>query len=317
MTYKKKIIYFIIMLCGLLFGQASFAGDLNLINFQKVYSFENSFMYSMGFEDLRPLVYIEYQINSKMTGSCTGFFLKNKNNKHFVMSSRHCFLLDLASKCGNDNPSIYGYSSDGNWVRGKCKNIIASSNKDDAIIFEVEFLNTFILPENTYMLAATERPVCSRVELKGFMSDPRRDNQQVVYHNCWTQSKFSTHADASFDNDVFKLLQTERLKNEQLTSEYQQSWTKTWNELNFTYGYHNCSVNGGNSGGPILLEDQPIAIGIPIQYESHEYSVPSKFHAIYESIPGFVKRHKKVLLENGIITIDKYNTEKFRACIEL
>ena len=69
--------------------------------------------------------------------------------------------------------------------------------------------------------------------------------------------------------------------------------------------FSNCSVYGGNSGGPIMVENTDYVIGHPRSYVPGHYKiVPSNFSMQIESSDVFVQRNRTALEALGVKIVD-------------
>lgn len=268
--------------------------------------FENSTRRDLTSEELQPLIYFK--------SGCTGFFLQNTHNKAFIMTARHCYKLDFTNKCNNGEVQFFARQNN-QWVEGTCEKVIAASIKDDAVIFEARFQASFTLPLNTYSLAGTEPPACTNVQLMGFPGDSERNRRPTASENCWTQPYFSPHV-RKFKLDP-KTKSATIADNESYWSHHNEM-LKKWSQLDITPGYYNCSVYGGNSGGPLQIAGQQIAIGLPHQYLSTPGVIfPSRYHSVYESLAAFTKSHRNTLKQHEIHIANRYTVTQSRQCIDL
>ncbi len=269
-----------------------------------VFMFENTLRRDGTFDEAKSIVY--------MSSGCTGFFVKNKNNKPYIMTARHCYNYNFTQQCQKGLIYLYAISEDHTPHIGRCQNIIASSALDDAVIFEAQFEKEFYPPLDSYSLAGTEAPTCSKAELIGFPADPERQGRFTVSENCWTQPSDSLHAEYMF---------TDPDKEQEAIEDTRKYWEENpdllaqLTSLSIKPGYHNCSVYGGNSGGPLKLAGQKIAIGLPFQYLHVEGTLFSAdAHTVYESLDEFVNRHHSTLKQHGISIVDQYKVETVKEC---
>lgn len=301
-----KSVYFYVMLSFLLSQlnglSQTYAQYSDLIH--PVFMFENTVRRDGTFEEAQSIVY--------MNSGCTGFFIKNKNNKPYIMTARHCYNYNFENECQRGLIYLYTVGKDRKARVGKCQKVIASSKLDDAVIFEAEFEADFKFPNTAYSLVGKEVPSCSKVELIGFPSDPQRQGRLTVSENCWTQPGNTHHADQMFNDPS---------KEQESAEDLREFWAQNPELLNqltslsIHPGYYNCSVYGGNSGGPLKLKDQQIAIGLPFQYLHVEGVVfPRSSYTVYESLAGFVNRHYTVLESKGISIAEEFQVETVFEC---
>lgn len=265
----------------------------------KVYMFENSTRRDATLEELKPIVYFN--------SGCAGFFVKNKNNKPYIMTARHCYEFAFEHYCSNDQVLLYSFADSSKVKYGKCKTPIIHSYTDDAVIFEAEFEDDFKVPtESAYRLASKNPPACSKLQLVGFPGDSQRQRLPTVSENCWSQSEHSTPV-----QDVPQEAETQQKEQESL-EEYWDAhpqMLQAMYQLSISQGLHNCSVYGGNSGGPLKIEGQQIAVGLPFQYLAVEnVTHPASSGTVYEAFSGFVQKHKALIEHYGIETVENYPT---------
>jgi len=167
---------------------------------------------------------------------CTGFFLKNAQDKNLVATARHCFNYDAPQWCAT------GIAKDeASGVDLRCKSVAAGDGRHDLVVLEFEDaprdrtldfeLATFPLTKNL------------RLEMLGFPGDLYNGARALkLTQNCWViEPKTRNIYD---DPNVV-------------------------DDRTFT---HNCSTYGGNSGGPMFIEGTRIAIGIPDTYAPNDFS---------------------------------------------
>lgn len=271
-----------------------------------IYMFENSNRRGATLDEIRSLV--------RMSSGCSGFFVKNSKNKNLIMSSRHCYDFEFAEKCLSGGVELFAFDNHGGAL-GTCKQVVVSSRESDALIFEVEFSDQFTPPDHQFILAARDPEVCTPLQLKGFPADHHRLGRATVSENCWIQPKFSHHAYFSFSEEA----KIDALRSaEEVTTTYSDSFWEAFSDLNMEFGLHNCSVYGGNSGGPLQIFGTQIAIGLPMEYLPNSDLTADRRHSVrYERMPEFVERHKDALNELGVQITNDFPTAIADGCVDL
>lgn len=200
---------------------------------------------------------------------CTAFFVENKNQKPLVMTARHCVQYSIGNWCsgGGQITDMYGNT-------GTCKKVVAASSGYDLALVEMN-----IAPDSrrTYLkLASYTPPVNARLQMLGFPADNYPyDNMGrgkfTVSENCWVMSGT-------------------------VGSPHQ--------EIREASVRHNCSTYGGNSGGPMILENSRTAVGMPFTYEPNNYqpynSNTLSTSAYMAQMADFVSRHRTSLQAAGV-----------------
>lgn len=167
---------------------------------------------------------------------CTGFFLKNAQNKNLVATARHCFSYDAPTWCKT------GVAKDeASGVELRCKSVAVGDTRHDLVVLELEDA-----PRNRsldFELAGFSLTKDLRLEMLGFPGDLYNGPRALkLTQNCWViEAKTRNIYD---DPNVV-------------------------DDRTFT---HNCSTYGGNSGGPMFIEGTRIAIGIPDTYAPNDFS---------------------------------------------
>ncbi len=201
---------------------------------------------------------------------CTTFFVENTQNRTILISARHCFNYAITNWCQTN-----GAIEDNFGVRGKCKNVLAADFKYDIAMYEAEFPYT-PASENTFKLAAFSPKEKTRLQMTGFPADTQRQKKITTTENCWV-----------LDDDT----------------------SSPYNDTVDRSARHNCTTWGGNSGGPMYLENTNIAIGLPYTYRPGDYTnYPQddlKTSAWLAKMSDFVDRNKKKLEDVGVVIVDQ------------
>jgi hypothetical protein len=167
---------------------------------------------------------------------CTGFFLKNAQNKNLIATARHCFSYNAPEWCAT---GIAKDEASGTELR--CKSVAAGDSRHDLVVLEFEDAPR----DRTLDFELATFPLTKdlRLEMLGFPGDLYNSARALkLTQNCWViePKTRNIYDDPNVADD------------------------KT-----FT---HNCSTYGGNSGGPMFIEGTRIAIGIPDTYAPNDFS---------------------------------------------
>jgi hypothetical protein len=229
-------------------------------------------------------------------GGAAAFPLKNSKNLPIFMSGRHVVGEDAEKWCAHPNPKDVLTTNSG--VRlAKCKKIIAAREHIDPFVFLIEGEQ---IPELTPLSLAGFLPSSKTpLQLLGFPADTFRKRKPTVTDNCWVLNPaYGTQ------QDMYQKLRAAYPTAPQFSESETQK--KDVSER-FT---HNCSVYGGNSGGPMLLKDTSIVLGIPIEYieqkDIKEGLIDEESERVSsDTMEFFVKTFPFELKEYGIEVIDR------------
>ncbi len=210
---------------------------------------------------------------AKLNG-CTGFFIKNSENKNLIGTARHCFNYDAPTWCNAKSEVTDYYNS----KRLKCVGIVAGDSYHDTIIFEFESS----VRDRTFDFELADLNLTPGIKLAmlGFPGDefnPNRDLMQT--QNCWVQNPEAT--------SIYSHIP--QVKNDEV----------------FT---HNCSTYGGNSGGPMFIEGTRIAIGLPDVYTHDITNIPRTYSAQGIRLDGFIEDFRNEIESYGIVLKTSYSS---------
>lgn len=172
----------------------------------------------------------------KVDTGCTAFFVKNSGSETLMISARHCTQDKEQEWCANGG----SFENDITGIKGTCKSILASDATHDVFMFSA---NVNKAPTQTLSLAANAPKVKDALKMIGYPADQNsgshvgRFGKLTVTENCWVLG-------ANYESPY-------------IGSEY------VYRDI---AALHNCSVYGGNSGGPMILEKTEVALGLPFTY---------------------------------------------------
>jgi len=228
--------------------------------------FENSVRRDPGPQDpIDAIVHVYFTSDSGARFSCTGFFLQNGTEEFMVATARHCFQYQVTQAC--DSGQIEFKTAVGGFS-GRCSNVIVADPRDDFTILEADFgHDSGSASQKIGNLSLTHQSFKPGTKLKmiGYPSDPERKGQLTVTENCWIQSDKSP-------DFVESLTPEENQKRQNAYEEFKKrtAGSKDTSELrarlSVEHENHNCSVYGGNSGGPIIIDGTRTVVGIPSAY---------------------------------------------------
>ncbi len=236
-------------------------------------------------------------------GICTGFFIDNLNKKPFLVTARHCVEYEMTSACKNNSFTVI---TEIGKFKGTCEKIIAGSIFDDIIIILIDFADNKqkALKDISFLSLSSVKPqIYTRFNALGYPVDIyNKDKLLRLVKNCWQVDKVVTKGDISLNvlnalnhASAETIEQTKKLRKKQL--------------------YHNCSIFGGMSGGPLIIEGTREVVGIPDGYFSSggiPYFFSYDVGTTYELFSNFIQRNIKSLKKNDvtIITESSINIEE-------
>ena len=224
----------------------------------------------------------------RVGSGCTGFFVANKANRLIVGTARHCVKYQITERCEAGTLAVATASGR---HEGYCKAVVAASLKDDLALIEVEFPNAGedLKSEISFLKLASYVPrPWSRFKMIGYPGDHVRKGALTVAENCWDNTAYGKNWYTDEKN-------AEGPKDADDYSTYTPATTPAEKALRPLHLFHNCSTWGGNSGGPIILEDTDEVVGIPDSYNPARKVYGPRDSAAYEASAGFVNRHRRAL----------------------
>jgi hypothetical protein len=219
---------------------------------------------------------------------CGAFFIKNDSNRIFVGSARHCFGNNEFGMC---DPTKDMFQTQVGSFPGRCKNLVASSLKSDFFIFEADFGDKNDEIKNNFasltLGIVTGDIGFRKLEVYGYPGDIRNFKPTKTY-NC---SSFSKDYDPDFT--LFVGYNPGQMAPQQLLAQTNQRFK------------HNCTLYGGNSGGPVILEGTTTIIGLPYTYVPNHPVFDDNYYGLLESLNNLYEE-KLALFEKLKIAVVKF-----------
>lgn len=241
----------------------------------------------------------------KYNGRCTGYFVKNADNRFFIASAQHCANYDFAKFCKAGSISIT--TASGNH-KGSCENVIISYPYSDFVIFEARFANPDEVLRSVEFLtmSSSTPPGGTSLKLIGYPGDEERKGQLTVSEKC-SVVKTNRTAMQEMKKEDFELLKGKQpakpapkqtvapQKPREPNPEVELQKRRAADIKKYAVKkLHNCSVYGGNSGGPLLIHGTTTVIGMPMNYirlpVTREFSKDSGMH--FETTQSFILRNQ-------------------------
>jgi hypothetical protein len=194
----------------------------------------------------------------QMKMGCTGYFVGSSLGQVLVMTANHCVDHKPAEWCADINN--YAFDQAGNLRR--CQRLIVGEASSDLLLFE------FDGPPPPATLALLEDGAVQnrRLVMYGYPVDMFARSGMNVTENCWITGK----RDAS-----------------------------RWEEYTHDTGFlHNCSTYGGNSGGPMVVENSRAVVGQPSTYFRDvftNYASDGETTAWGSDMTSFIRRNRSAL----------------------
>ncbi|MBX3223106.1 MAG: trypsin-like peptidase domain-containing protein [Labilithrix sp.] len=208
------------------------------------------------------------------TSKCAAFFLENTANKTYIATARHCVEFAITTWCTNDGGVV-----DNAGTQGRCTRIVAADATRDIAVFEANLPHAST-GDSTLRLASYVPKISTKLIMTGYPadSDPQtaRRGRLTTTASCWTLGGEVASPYAGQDQNTLD-------KSAQ----------------------HNCSTYGGNSGGPMYIENTREAIGLPFTYIPDDYKRNSATDlstaAFLALMSDFVSVHRSTLTAAGIV----------------
>lgn len=282
-------------------------GDLSLLSSYNF--FANSERRDLSPEEQRLIL---RAVKPGQSRGCAAFMVENNQNRLLVGTARHCYNWKITEACQDDQIRIVpdeGLSAN---VVGRCTQVIASSVLHDVTIIEIELRNRFGFRAtnnqrrqfNEFYIPLTLADFSptpgDRLQMYGYPGDDTRRGRGTVSENCWVLDPSGPGVIDSLDmNNLDPRFQRYVDRARSRTPDPEVTYFREALRQN-KFG-HNCSVYGGNSGGPMLLEDTTTVVGLPITYYPDLYAIiPEDYQHQFEDLKGFIDHHRSKLNAAGI-----------------
>lgn len=251
--------------------------------------------------ELRPIVKVITRHSETSSGTCTGFFVKNRENKAYIATARHCARYQLTRACEEGRLTFKtAYSN----AAGRCKKVIVEVSDLDMALVEAEFPSWNNVQRAVRFLQLSEQAPQLNTQLKmvGFPGDPERNGQFTVTENCWiTDGRMVELSDYPIaDQEANRTWRERRPPNPEVTA--------LANQIRGRYAaFNNCSVYGGNSGGPIMIHGTSIALGMPTAYYPQAFTEqPQTRSTSMDTTAMFIESNRTDLERAGVIFAQPY-----------
>lgn len=169
-----------------------------------------------------------YRLKTFGGNQCTAFAVKNEAKKPIVFTARHCMNYEASQWC----EKVGEFKTADELESYRCKQVLFDPKDSDFAALELDRA----IPDDGYLLADFEPSAGRRLQMIGYPSDwyGKSLGGTVITENCWITSPKRVPV-----NVVTKITP------------------------NPTAALHNCATFGGNSGGPMILENSKIVVGMP------------------------------------------------------
>ena len=232
------------------------------------------------------------------TPTCGAFFVANSSGKFFIGSARHCLYFYEKELCAR-NFTIRSFATGDT---GHCTRIVVDDQKSDFFIFEAEFDD----PKSTS--AGTESLVLAlfikngkeELDVFGFPGDNERNSRPTKSSNC---SLVPTSEDLDYSRAVWNFQsKSSQLENTTVTDansdHFNAAHLLIWQ--NVVPLRHNCSVYGGNSGGPVVIKNSRVFVGLPFTYVASPEIFPVWSYGVLETAARLWYEKRVDFMANGI-----------------
>lgn len=169
-----------------------------------------------------------YRLKTFGGNQCTAFSVKNEAKRAIVFTARHCMNYEARQWC----EKVGEFKTADERDSYRCKQVLFDPKDSDFAAIELDRP----IPDDGYFLADFEPTEGRRLQMIGYPSDwyGKSLGGTVITENCWITSLKRVSV-----NVVTKI---------------------TPNPM---AALHNCATFGGNSGGPMILENSNIVVGMP------------------------------------------------------
>lgn len=279
--------------------------------------FENSARRDAYPNEKHGIVKITTNFANKVAGRCTGYFIKNANNRFFIASAQHCAKYDFEKYCKAQSIHVTTASRA---FKGYCESVIISHEKSDFVIFEARFADPDEVLRNIQFLTLADNVPSGGTLLKliGYPGDEERKGQLTVSEKCSVLSTNRTALQELTEEEV-TMLNSQKITRAPAPGNKARSQKPTAVEQEAALArkrsadikkyavkkLHNCSVYGGNSGGPLLIFGTSTVIGMPMNYlrmpVARKFPENSGMH--FETTQSFIENNRRAFDDYKITTI--------------
>ncbi len=225
--------------------------------------------------------------------SCSGFFIKNQNDELLFATASHCKKYDFTNAClRRPGVSIDMTEGFGEGVIfshiGNCEKVLIEDRDADFVVMKIRADYPDALKKWVHFLTLSKKvpPAGTKLVELGFPGDPKANGAPTVTDNCWiidakgpTWPRFSAWGSSDVEKQTIVVFNT------------------------VAHEYENCSVYGGNSGGPILIEGTDMVIGMPVNYHEGDFELRPAGSEInfLNSASTFINRNRAACDKLGIV----------------
>lgn len=247
------------------------------------------------------------------TSGCTAFWVENTQGRFIVGTARHCYKWVISEACSGDEIRILPDGELAGKFQGRCERLVASSVLHDVALIEISLherngrrlsaramqrVREGITP---LRLADYVPAEYDHLKMYGYPGDEERRGRATTSENCWVLPADAPSVWDGLDHENLERRferYIERARNaptDPVVARYRESLRQ--NRLKY-----NCSVYGGNSGGPIVLEGTRDVVGLPVTYYPELYTKISEENGHeLEDLKSFVDHHRSKLESFGIV----------------
>lgn len=274
--------------------------------------FQNSVRRDINKTESRSLLRSIYQMGPDLYSICSAFSVKNSKGKFVVGTARHCLGYQATESCKTGKIMIRPATGFPVPFIAECEKVVAGSDKDDLILLEMKIRKSSdpksSSPEKiqkmiqSYSLAAYRPPGYFGLRMLGFPGDRNREGKPTATENCTVMPTETQSVWATLPYEERRQIE---LNNSRVNNQSSDLEKELRQKISVEIGLHNCSVYGGNSGGPMILENTQDVVAIPFAYWPQYYkTIPSKYGTEMELTSGFVRRNR-IALEEASISISE------------
>jgi hypothetical protein len=225
----------------------------------------------------------------------TGFFVKNAHDEYFIATAQHCASYHFSEYCAAGKIKI---ETQAGTFKGQCIKPLAMTPEQDAVVFAVDIRGgasrSDVLSQITFLTLSTENPgLNTPLNLIGYPLDHVRRGRMTLSDHCWINN--GPPADSFYlkkENDLWMKKPSDPAFTKQ--TEYIRA-----HEILLGY---NCSVYGGNSGGPVIVAGTTHVIGMPAEYTPYsDRDLPESASSHFYLLQTFLQHTMPSLRNAGII----------------